>query len=803
MLVAVDETGISIYEHWDSTGVRSTYYSWSQFFSSYANFARSVDGISLYHHRNYSNVFGGGSISIADGMYTIRASGDTTKTLDIDYGKIDSNYANAQIWEVNQQPNQQFKFEKCDDGAYRITCVLSGKCLDVSGGETANGTNVQQYASNDTGAQRWYVEDAGDGYVRLRNKGSNKYLDISRGDTSIGTNVQIWSGDSSTTAQKFKLVPYADFGTRTTSLADGYYVMRSTINRSYAVDVSGDDEKSGNNLQIFDNIQNAGQVFHFVKQSDSSYKISPLGNESISFDVSGWNLEQGGNISLYTATKGLNQRWIARSCGNGVYAFQSLYSGFFLDVYGGIAASGTNIWQYAGNGSAAQKFYLEPWSNSMSDGRTQVSGVNSSYAYTGSAITPSPSVRWLANSLDSLRVPNSGVSGGAYTNRRVLDAKAGRTYVIEVDKATLAEGSAANGQIRAVDSDGQDVATRVTVKWGSDKQTFTIKPSKDCGLYFYPAPAENTKGCSAQFEGVRVYEQLSSGADYTLSYANNVNAGSASIAIKGAGSFSGSKTIPFQIAAASNAGGSGSSSGKSSGASGAASDSGSQIGASGNAGASKSDLKNYAGKAKAAGFKDLKASDWYMRVPDGAFPDSQTLYLDYTVGRGLMSGYTGSSSGLFGPDDDVSRAMAATIIYRMATGKNAGNTDNSVGTQFSDVPSGQWYSAAIAWCSDKGVVTGYEGTGRFGPDDKVTREQLTAMIARYCQKVGGMASAGSNVSQFKDATAISAWAKAGVAFCAAKGIVSGLGDTGYFQPQGNATRCQMSKIIAVTARMLE
>ena len=215
---------------------------------------------------------------------------------------------------------------------------------------------------------------------------------------------------------------------------------------------------------------------------------------------------------------------------------------------------------------------------------------------------------------------------------------------------------------------------------------------------------------------------------------------------------------------------------------------------------SKSDLVAYAGKAKAAGFTDLDPGAWYMNA-GGTFPESQTLYLDYAIAKGLMSGYSGTTR--FAPDDDVSRAMVATIIYRSATGKTADTTDNDVTTKFADVAANQWYSAAVAWCAEKGIVTGYAGTGRFGPDDPVTREQLATMVGRYCQKVHGMAPAGEDVSRFKDAASISAFAKEGVAFCAANNIVSGIGDTGNFQPQGNATRCQMSKIIAVTARMLE
>ena len=130
-------------------------------------------------------------------------------------------------------------------------------------------------------------------------------------------------------------------------------------------------------------------------------------------------------------------------------------------------------------------------------------------------------------------------------------------------------------------------------------------------------------------------------------------------------------------------------------------------------------------------------------------------------------------------------------------------TDNNVTTRFGDVHPNDWYAAAVKWCADNGVVTGYTGTNKFGPDDMVTREQLAAMIGRYCQKVKGMDSAGKDVSQFKDGASVSEWARDGVAFCASHGIVSGIGSTGNFASQGNATRCQMSKIIAVTAYMLK
>jgi len=208
------------------------------------------------------------------------------------------------------------------------------------------------------------------------------------------------------------------------------------------------------------------------------------------------------------------------------------------------------------------------------------------------------------------------------------------------------------------------------------------------------------------------------------------------------------------------------------------------------------DLTTYKGKARAAKFADLDPGAWYMNAPGGVFPDTDTLYLDYTVAEGLMSGYSATA---FAPDDALSRGMAATIIYRMATGKTAETTDNSASTEFSDVPAGRWYSAAVAWCSENGVVTGYPGTGRFEPDGMVTRAELATMISRYCKQVEEMPSASYDLTWFYDLADIQTWSSMHVVFCAGMGIMNGFGGTRIFAPQAKATRCQMAKIVAVTA----
>ena len=218
--------------------------------------------------------------------------------------------------------------------------------------------------------------------------------------------------------------------------------------------------------------------------------------------------------------------------------------------------------------------------------------------------------------------------------------------------------------------------------------------------------------------------------------------------------------------------------------------------------------------AKAAsegGMTDLDAKAWYMGGDGsngGYFPGTKTLYLDYTLAKGLMSGYKDASGKVtgFGPEDQMNRAQAAVIVYRMANPNStdtysdaaAKNVKNTTG--MTDVEDGRYYTAAVNWAVKNGVITGYtdkngKPLGLFGPNDPISREQLATIIGRYMDPEG---KAGKDVSNFKDADSISNWAHGGVAYCNANGIMTGIGDSGMFDPQTIATRCQMAKIIAVT-----
>ncbi len=154
---------------------------------------------------------------------------------------------------------------------------------------------------------------------------------------------------------------------------------------------------------------------------------------------------------------------------------------------------------------------------------------------------------------------------------------------------------------------------------------------------------------------------------------------------------------------------------------------------------------------------------------------------------GLMTGLYDTH---FGPNDKMSRAMVATVLYRMAGSPAV--TDKRV---FPDAPAGQWYSKAVKWANEKKIITGYEN-GKFGPDDSVTREQLATMIYRYQHNVAGKdTSAKTSLDKFPDKKSVSGFAKNSIEYCVSKGIITG--SHGYLLPVDTATRAECAKMLLV------
>ncbi len=192
-----------------------------------------------------------------------------------------------------------------------------------------------------------------------------------------------------------------------------------------------------------------------------------------------------------------------------------------------------------------------------------------------------------------------------------------------------------------------------------------------------------------------------------------------------------------------------------------------------------------------AGWEKISADEEI--VEEYEFPFTDVYDLDwffsdvaYAAQNGLMRG---TSSDKFSPYSTTTRAMIVTVLYRMEGEPDAG--ENS----FIDVPDGEYYTDAVAWASENGIVNGY-GQGRFGPNDSITREQLAAILYRYSVYKGYDVSVGedTNILSFDDIADLSDYAFTSMQWACGAGLIGGMGD-GRLAPKGNATRCQIAAVL--------
>lgn len=146
--------------------------------------------------------------------------------------------------------------------------------------------------------------------------------------------------------------------------------------------------------------------------------------------------------------------------------------------------------------------------------------------------------------------------------------------------------------------------------------------------------------------------------------------------------------------------------------------------------------------------------------------------VDFVSAREL---FNGTAPALFSPEASMTRGMVVTVIARLA----GENTDGGA----------NWYDKGCAWAVANGVSDGTD------PNGSITREQLAAMLYRYC---GSPAVSGS-LSTYADAASVSAFASDAMQWCVNNGIINGMG--GLLNPQGQATRAQVSAMFARYIRL--
>jgi hypothetical protein len=172
-------------------------------------------------------------------------------------------------------------------------------------------------------------------------------------------------------------------------------------------------------------------------------------------------------------------------------------------------------------------------------------------------------------------------------------------------------------------------------------------------------------------------------------------------------------------------------------------------------------------------FSDVAETRWYYDA------------VRYVSANGLMNG---TADTAFNPNGKTSRGMIVTILWRM---ENQPSSEKEM--TFTDVKSGKYYWDAVAWASEKGIVSGYSDE-RFGPEDNITREQLAVILHNYAVSKGIGTESTADLAGFVDSTNIHDWALDAMMWANGEGLINGVGNS-KLSPLGSAERCQVAAIL--------
>ncbi len=178
-----------------------------------------------------------------------------------------------------------------------------------------------------------------------------------------------------------------------------------------------------------------------------------------------------------------------------------------------------------------------------------------------------------------------------------------------------------------------------------------------------------------------------------------------------------------------------------------------------------------------ADFVDVSTSAWYHED------------VDYMLEHGYMNGVSGTQ---FSPQGTTTRAMLATVLYRIAGEPDVTGLSNN----FNDVVRDSWYEDAVIWASNEGIMIGM-GDGKFCPDNNLTREQLMLTLYRYAINNGVAADLTIGAERWEllaDRGKVSSWALEGVEWGVHCGMM--MGDNNFrINPQDTATRAEFCALI--------
>ena len=181
---------------------------------------------------------------------------------------------------------------------------------------------------------------------------------------------------------------------------------------------------------------------------------------------------------------------------------------------------------------------------------------------------------------------------------------------------------------------------------------------------------------------------------------------------------------------------------------------------------------------------DLRPGSWYCR------------YVEFCLERGYM-GLAGE--GAFEPDAPLTRGELALVVYALCNSPTFEFDDPELDPDypFCDLERGGRYTDAVVSCFVRGLFAG-RGDGTFGASLQVTRQELAVVLFAVARYKGFNVSARASLDAYPDAGDADAWASDALAWCVARGVISGTCDHGVVRlsPRDAATRAQIAAVAA-------
>ena len=171
-------------------------------------------------------------------------------------------------------------------------------------------------------------------------------------------------------------------------------------------------------------------------------------------------------------------------------------------------------------------------------------------------------------------------------------------------------------------------------------------------------------------------------------------------------------------------------------------------------------------------FIDVESNDWFAGS------------VDYAVEKGFM---TGTGADTFSPDKELTRGMLVSMLYSLE-----GVPAEDGKTAFDDVKTSDWFAKGVDWAVENGVAAGYGEN--FGPNDDITREQMVVMLYGYAKLKDYTLAEGADLSAYKDADEISAWALEAVRWAKGANLITGR-SADKLAPKGTTTRAEAATIL--------